>query len=103
MGKGIDIIKYDELNGIHYYYIAFGDSIPTFYIAIDPVKNVISFFKDNDFSKTAIGIVDFNNQDPFESIPMIPDVHKNYIFMTLTRARLAILKREFPDYIGFSS
>ncbi len=103
MGKGIDIIKYKSSNNIHYYYIAFGDLIPVFYIAINPIKNTVSFFKDNDFAQEPIGIIDFNNPDPFKSIPKIPDVHKNYILMTITRARLAINKGEFHDYIGFSS
>lgn len=97
MAKGIDITKYKEEKGIHYYFISKGDRNPLVFIGIDPKNKIILFYKNSNFNAGLLDIIDLKDKNPIKSIPGIERID---LIMTVARAHLAIHKKEFPKYIG---
>ena len=99
MAKYINISKHSEINNLFVYFVS-GDFGPTFYMSIDPIKKLIYFYKNEDFTQSPLGIINLNFEPPLKDIPGLDE---DDVGMAAMQAAIAIHKNEFPDYIGFSS
>ena len=101
MAVGTIIIhKLESTNNLGFYEISSDDfNINNFYMCIDKVNKVISFFLTKDFCNP-IRIIDYNKNDIMGLIPGIPTM----VFSIVLRHALRVFKMEyFPESLSYSA
>lgn len=98
----IEKIKtHDGDNNIGFYEISSSDfDIKNFYMRIDKLNKIISFFLTKDFSTNPIRIINYNKNDQMGIIPGIPTM----VFSIVLRHTLRVFKMDtFPESLSYSA
>lgn len=98
MGKYLKIEKIKSDSFLHFYHVEPIDS-SDFYICIDSLKKVISFYKNADF-KDQLGSRNFLSEEKF---PKISGIDYKSLVQVIVQASKALEKDEFPMFLSKQS
>lgn len=100
MGRCAQIKKH-SINDFNYYYEVYSPDyteIKPFFVGIDSRDKLISFFKTDDFSRPTLI---YNMSNPQEiHVEGLPNF---LLYASLVKAKEALEKMEFPEYLSFQS
>lgn len=91
----------DDNDNIGFYEISSGDfDINNFYMRIDKLNKIISFFLTKDFSKDPIRVINYNKNDRMGVVPGIPTM----VFSIVLRHALRVFKMDtFPESLSYAA